>query len=76
MASFGLSGMLEFVFYSGCPKQFAIDISITYAGLALLISVVGNYMGSLKPNYLAGIPLPCTSNDPENWRQTHRTYCN
>jgi uncharacterized membrane protein len=49
-----------------------IDASIIFAGVGLLITVAGNYMNNLKPNYVAGIRLPWTLNDPENWRLTHR----
>ncbi|MCR6720140.1 MAG: SdpI family protein [Chitinophagaceae bacterium] len=34
--------------------------------------VLGNYMYNLKPNYFAGIRLPWTLNNEENWRLTHR----
>jgi uncharacterized membrane protein len=40
--------------------------------LGLLFAFLGNYLPALKPNYFAGIRLPWTLNDPDNWRQTHR----
>lgn len=40
--------------------------------VGLLLAFVGNYMHNLKPNYFAGIRIPWTLNDEENWRQTHR----
>ncbi len=39
---------------------------------ALLFCFIGNYMHSLKPNYLAGFRLPWTLRNPENWRLTHQ----
>jgi SdpI/YfhL protein family len=38
----------------------------------LLVALIGNYMNNLKPNYFAGIRLPWTLNDPDNWKQTHQ----
>ena len=39
--------------------------------LGLLFAFIGNYMHNIKPNYFAGLRLPWTLNDPENWRKTH-----
>lgn len=41
-------------------------------GVGLLFAVIGNYMHSIKPNYFAGMRLPWTLEDPENWRLTHQ----
>ncbi|OSZ81988.1 hypothetical protein CAP35_01590 [Chitinophagaceae bacterium IBVUCB1] len=40
--------------------------------VGLLLAFVGNYMHNLKPNYFAGIRLPWTLSDENNWKQTHR----
>jgi uncharacterized membrane protein len=48
-----------------------IDTHIAVAFFGFLIVLLGNYMNNLKPNYIAGIRLPWTLNDPENWRKTH-----
>jgi uncharacterized membrane protein len=40
--------------------------------LGLLFVFIGNYMPALKPNYFAGIRLPWTLSDDENWRKTHQ----
>lgn len=40
--------------------------------VGLLLAFIGNYMNNIKPNYFAGIRIPWTLNDPENWKQTHR----
>jgi len=34
--------------------------------------VLGNYMYNIKPNYFAGLRLPWTLNNEDNWRLTHR----
>ena len=48
-----------------------ISQKVLFIFLGLLIAVVGNYMYNIKPNYFAGIRLPWTLNDENNWRQTH-----
>jgi uncharacterized membrane protein len=62
----------NYFFILSVQNNAPINVNITFAGVGLLITVVGNYMSNLKPNYVAGIRLPWTLNDPENWRQTHR----
>ncbi len=39
---------------------------------ALVLLVVGNYPGALRPNYFIGIRTPWTLEDPEIWQRTHR----
>lgn len=43
-----------------------------FSAVGLFWAVLGNYMYNIKPNYFAGIRLPWTLNDEENWRLTHR----
>lgn len=40
--------------------------------LGLMLVVVGNVLPKSQPNWVAGIRLPWTLRDPENWRVTHR----
>ncbi|MBA3544311.1 MAG: SdpI family protein [Chthoniobacterales bacterium] len=40
--------------------------------LLVFLVVLGNYLGSLRPNYFAGIRTPWTLENPETWRATHR----
>jgi len=37
----------------------------------LMLAIVGNYIYNIKPNYFAGIRLPWTLNNDENWKRTH-----
>lgn len=39
--------------------------------IAALIAAIGNYIGTMKPNYFIGIRTPWTLENPENWRKTH-----
>lgn len=40
--------------------------------VGLLLAFIGNYMNNIKPNYFAGIRIPWTLHDEDNWKQTHR----
>lgn len=60
VGSYNITGM------EGLP-----DVRIIFAGVGILYAIIGNYMHTLKPNYFAGIRVPWTLNDPENWRKTH-----
>ncbi len=40
--------------------------------LGALFMFLGNIMYSVKPNYFAGIRIPWTLNDDDNWKKTHR----
>jgi len=56
---------------SAAQGNFRFNIRLIFAGVALLLCVVGNYMHNIKPNYFAGLRLPWTLNNEENWRKTH-----
>lgn len=45
---------------------------LTVASTLLLLAIMGNYMGNLRPNYFAGIRTPWTLESPATWRATHR----
>ena len=43
-----------------------------YICVGLLLVLVGNFMGKLRPNYFAGIRTPWTLESPTVWLKTHR----
>lgn len=47
-------------------------IRMVYPLIGLLFAFMGNVMFSIKPNYFAGIRVPWTLADDDNWRATHR----
>jgi uncharacterized membrane protein len=58
------------IFYS-----LGMNISISLIALlilGILILVLGNYMPKVKQNYVAGIRLPWTLQNEENWNKTNR----
>jgi uncharacterized membrane protein len=42
-----------------------------FAAVGILLAVIGNYMDNIKPNYFAGLRLPWTLENEDNWRKTH-----
>jgi len=45
---------------------------LVFPFLGLLFAFLGNVLFSIKPNYFAGIRVPWTLADDNNWRATHR----
>ncbi len=45
---------------------------IVPAGVALLMVIIGNYLGRVRHNYFLGIRTPWTLASEEVWRKTHR----
>ncbi len=66
-----MSGLTCFIIYSSINGGSKMDTSLILAAVSFLLAVIGNYMPNLKPNYFAGMRLPWTLEDPENWKATH-----
>jgi len=45
---------------------------VVVACTLVLLAIMGNYLGNLRPNYFAGIRTPWTLENSETWRATHR----
>lgn len=45
---------------------------LAVAGAALLIAVVGNYLGKTRPNWIIGVRTPWTLTSDLTWERTHR----
>ncbi|MBI3139409.1 MAG: SdpI family protein [Sphingobacteriales bacterium] len=66
-----LSALTCFIIYSVSRGGSRFDLNLVLSGVGLLFAVIGNYLPNLKPNYFAGMRLPWTLENPENWRKTH-----
>jgi uncharacterized membrane protein len=66
-----MSAMCCFIIYSSAKEGFELSVRYIFAGVGLLFCVIGNYMHNIKPNYFAGLRVPWTLNNEENWRKTH-----
>ena len=40
--------------------------------ISIFLSLMGNLMINIKPNYFVGIRVPWTLENEDNWRKTHR----
>ena len=61
----------NYLFIVSIRNNSVISVHVILAATGFLIALAGNYMNNIKPNYVAGIRLPWTLNDHENWRKTH-----
>jgi len=66
-----MSALCCFIIYSTIKGSIEFGMRYILAGVGLLFSFIGNYMHNMKPNYFAGLRLPWTLNNEENWRKTH-----
>lgn len=66
-----LSALTCLIIHSASAGSSTFDISLVLAAVGLLFAIIGNYLPNLKPNYFAGMRLPWTLENPENWRKTH-----
>ncbi|HWP96560.1 MAG TPA: SdpI family protein [Syntrophomonadaceae bacterium] len=52
---------------------YQVDISLwVKAGVAILFTIMGNFMGQFRHNYFVGIRTPWTLASEEVWQRTHR----
>ncbi len=52
---------------------YAFNVGYFVAGIiGLMIMIMGNYMGKLKPNWFVGIRTPWTISSENVWTKTHR----
>jgi uncharacterized membrane protein len=66
-----MSALACFIVYSTAKGTIEFGMRYIFAGVGLLLSLMGNYMHTIKPNYFAGLRLPWTLNNEDNWRKTH-----
>ncbi len=66
-----LSLLLIVIIYSSVKGDLHFGFRLILAAVGLLFALMGNYMHNIKPNYFAGIRLPWTLENEDNWRQTH-----
>lgn len=47
------------------------EVRFVFTAVGILLAILGFYMRNLRPNYFAGIRLPWTLENEENWKKTH-----
>ncbi len=72
LATVGLTDLIFFLQLAVSLGQ-KLDVGrIVVMATLVVLAVVGNFLGTLRPNYFAGIRTPWTLEYPETWRATHR----
>jgi uncharacterized membrane protein len=66
-----ISAITCFIIYTTIGSSPKFNSKIIVVAVGLLFTVIGNYMYNIKPNYFAGIRLPWTLENENNWKQTH-----
>jgi len=66
-----LSAIMCLIIYSGSMGNIKFGTGLIFSGTGLFFAIIGNYLPNLKPNYFAGLRLPWTLENEENWRKTH-----
>jgi uncharacterized membrane protein len=67
-----LAAVLCVIIYGSMQGTVKISMGLIFSGVGLLFAIIGNYLPNLKPNYFAGLRLPWTLENEDNWRKTHR----
>ncbi len=67
-----IAAILCMIIYTSTHHVKKFNMHFIFAGIGLLFSFIGNYMYTFKPNYFAGLRLPWTLENEDNWRKTHQ----
>ncbi|MBD0333374.1 MAG: SdpI family protein [Chitinophagaceae bacterium] len=66
-----ISALEVWITYTTKKAEPFFSAKFIFIGIGLLFSIIGNYMYNLKPNWFAGLRLPWTLENEDNWRRTH-----
>jgi uncharacterized membrane protein len=67
-----LSAVWMLLVYEISHSNTAMTMKFVFIAMGLLFALLGNNMYNIKPNYFAGIRLPWTLENEENWKKTHQ----
>lgn len=67
-----LAAVFIMVIYASVHNNSGFVMKFVFIAMGLLFALLGNNMYNIKPNYFAGIRLPWTLENEENWRRTHQ----
>ncbi|MBL0336470.1 MAG: SdpI family protein [Chitinophagaceae bacterium] len=67
-----LTGVSCLIIYSASHGNIRFNSGWILAGVGLFFALIGNYMYNIKPNYFAGLRLPWTLENEDNWKKTHQ----
>ena len=66
-----LSAIWVMLVYEIAHNDVSMTMKFVFVSMGLLFALLGNNMYNIKPNYFAGIRLPWTLENEDNWRKTH-----
>lgn len=67
--------LFDTIFFVQIATSLGRDIAgarIIVTGVLLFFVILGNFLGTVRPNYFVGIRTPWTLESPATWRATHR----
>lgn len=67
-----LSAIMCMIIYSASNGNVSFSTSLIFSAVGLFFAIIGNYLPNMKPNYFAGLRLPWTLENEDNWRKTHQ----
>ena len=67
-----LSAIWIMLVYEIAHNDVSMTMKFVFVAMGLLFALLGNNMYNIQPNYFAGIRLPWTLENEENWRKTHQ----
>jgi len=66
-----LSAIWIMLIYEIAHNNVSMTMKFVFVAMGLLFALLGNNMYNIKPNYFAGLRLPWTLENEDNWRKTH-----
>ena len=66
-----LAAISAMIIYVISTNHVNLTMKFVFVAMGLLFALIGNNMYNLKPNYFAGMRLPWTLENEDNWRATH-----
>lgn len=66
-----LSAIWMMLIYEIAHNDVSMTMKFVFVAMGLLFALLGNNMYNIKPNYFAGLRLPWTLENEDNWRKTH-----
>lgn len=67
-----LSAVWIMLIYEMAHNNTSMTMKFVFIAMGLLFALLGNNMYNIKPNYFAGLRLPWTLENEDNWRKTHQ----
>ncbi len=66
-----LSAIWIMLIYEATHDDTSMTMKFVFVAMGLLFALLGNNMYNIQPNYFAGIRLPWTLENEDNWKKTH-----